>query len=81
MPGGFAEIGQAGTHRSKEALALPRSARKFAVTIQYPKFKAAACHVAPVFLDSARTIDKALSWIEDRQSRVLHGVGESIAPH
>jgi nitrilase len=65
MPGGFAEIGQAGTHRSKEALALPRSARKFAVTIQYPKFKAAACHVAPVFLDSARTIDKALSWIEE----------------
>jgi len=35
------------------------------VTIQYPKFKAAACHVAPVFLDSARTIDKVLSLIEE----------------
>lgn len=33
--------------------------------IHYPKFKAAACHVAPYFLDSARTIDKALSLIEE----------------
>lgn len=33
--------------------------------IQYPTFKAAACHVAPVFLDSARTIDKTLSLIEE----------------
>jgi nitrilase len=28
-------------------------------------FKAAACHAAPVFLDSARTIDKAVSLIEE----------------
>ena len=35
------------------------------VSIHYPAFKAAACHVAPVFLDSARTIDKALSLIEE----------------
>lgn len=31
--------------------------------ISYPRFKAAAAHVAPVFLDSARTIDKAVSLI------------------
>ncbi|HWM81245.1 MAG TPA: carbon-nitrogen hydrolase family protein [Pseudolabrys sp.] len=35
------------------------------MSIHYPAFKAAACHVAPVFLDSARTIDKALSLIEE----------------
>jgi nitrilase len=35
------------------------------VTTHYPAFKAAACHAAPVFLDSARTIDKALSLIEE----------------
>jgi nitrilase len=33
------------------------------VSVSYPAFKAAACHVAPVFLDTARTIDKALSLI------------------
>lgn len=35
------------------------------MSIHYPAFKAAACHVAPVFLDSARTIDKALNLIEE----------------
>lgn len=35
------------------------------MSIHYPAFKAAACHVAPVFLDSARTIDKAVSLIEE----------------
>lgn len=35
------------------------------MSIQYPKFKAAACHVAPVFLDSARTIDKAVDFIQE----------------
>jgi aliphatic nitrilase len=34
-------------------------------TTRYPSFKAAACHTAPVFLDSARTIDKATSQIEE----------------
>ena len=34
-------------------------------TTRYPSFKAAACHTAPVFLDSARTIDKATSLIEE----------------
>jgi aliphatic nitrilase len=31
----------------------------------YPTFKAATCHAAPVFLDSSRTIGKALSLIEE----------------
>lgn len=31
--------------------------------IDYPRFKAAACHVAPIFLDSPRTIDKAVALI------------------
>jgi len=34
----------------------------------YPTFKAAACHVAPMFLDSARTIDKALSLVKEAAS-------------
>lgn len=33
--------------------------------VRYPVFKAAACHAAPVFLDSARTIEKALALIEE----------------
>jgi aliphatic nitrilase len=32
---------------------------------QYPAFKAAACHAAPVFLDTAKTVDKAISLIEE----------------
>lgn len=35
------------------------------MSTHYPAFKAAACHAAPVFLDSARTVDKALSLIEE----------------
>lgn len=31
--------------------------------IEYPRFKAAACHVAPVFLDTPRTIDKVITLI------------------
>ena len=38
------------------------------MSIHYPKFKAAACHVAPVFLDSARTIDKVLCLVEEARS-------------
>ena len=33
------------------------------MTITYPKFKAAACHVASVFLDSQRSADKAVALI------------------
>ena len=35
---------------------------------QYPKFKAAVMHVAPVFLDTARTVDKACALIEEAAS-------------
>lgn len=31
----------------------------------YPRFKAAACHVAPVFLDSMGTAEKAAALIEE----------------
>ena len=31
----------------------------------YPKFKAAACHVAPVYFDTPATIDKACAWIAE----------------
>lgn len=34
----------------------------------YPKFKVAAMHVSPVFLDTAKTIDKACSLIEEAAS-------------
>jgi aliphatic nitrilase len=33
------------------------------MTTRFPRFKAASCHVAPVYLDSARTIDKAVDLI------------------
>jgi aliphatic nitrilase len=46
-------------------LSLPVHIEDCRVSIQYPKFKAAACHVAPVFLDSARTIDKATDLIQE----------------
>jgi nitrilase len=34
----------------------------------YPKFKVAAMHVSPVFLDTAKTVDKACSLIEEAAS-------------
>ena len=39
------------------------------MTAHYPRFKAAACHIASVFLDSARTVDKAVSWIGEAAGR------------
>lgn len=50
--------------------------------VQYPKFKAAACHVAPVFLDSARTIDKAIGLIEEacRNGASLVAFPEGFVP-
>src|SRR5262249_20523786 len=39
--------------------------RRNAMSKSYPRFKAAACHVAPIFLDTTRTIDKTLSLIEE----------------
>ena len=35
----------------------------------YPRFKAAACHVAPVFLDTVRTIDKTIALIAEAAGR------------
>lgn len=52
------------------------------MSIHYPKFKAAACHAAPHFLDSARTIDKALSLIEEaaKNGASLVAFPESFVP-
>ena len=48
----------------------------------YPTFKAAACHVAPIFLDSARTIDKAVSFIKEAANKgaSLVAFPESFVP-
>src|SRR5215470_10186872 len=48
----------------------------------YPTFKAAACHVAPIFLDSARSIDKALSLVKEavNNSASLVTFPESFVP-
>jgi nitrilase len=35
------------------------------MSVTYPRFKGAACHVSPVFLDSAATVDKAVSLIRE----------------
>lgn len=35
------------------------------MSVSYPRFKAAACHVSAVFLDSAATVDKAISLIRE----------------
>jgi len=32
---------------------------------QYPKFKAAACHAAPVYFDADACVDKACAWIRE----------------
>lgn len=52
------------------------------MSIHYPKFKAAACHAAPHFLDSARTIGKALSLIEEaaKNGASLVAFPESFVP-
>jgi nitrilase len=52
------------------------------MSTRYPAFKAAACHVAPVFLDSARTIDKAVSLIGEAASNgaSLIAFPESFVP-
>ena len=38
------------------------------MTVQYPAFKAAACHIASSFLDSQKTVEKAASWIGEAAS-------------
>jgi aliphatic nitrilase len=48
----------------------------------YPRFKAAACHVSSVFLDSAATVDKAASLIHEaaRAGAALVAFPESYIP-
>lgn len=48
----------------------------------YPRFKAAACHVSSVFLDTERTIDKAVSLIAEAASNgaSLVAFPESFVP-
>ena len=50
--------------------------------VAFPRFKAAACHVAPVFMDSRATIDKALDLIREaaRQGAALIVFPESFVP-
>lgn len=52
------------------------------MSAQYPAFKGAACHVAPVFLDSAKTIDKTVALIEEaaRAGASLVAFPESFVP-
>lgn len=52
------------------------------MSTHYPSFKAAACHVAPYFLNSARTIDKVISLIEEaaKNGAALVAFPESFVP-
>lgn len=52
------------------------------MSLTYPRFKAAACHAAAVFLDSAATVDKAVSWIGEaaRAGASLIAFPESFVP-
>jgi aliphatic nitrilase len=50
--------------------------------MRYPVFKAAACHAAPVFLDTARTIDKTVALIGEAAGNgaALVAFPESFVP-
>ncbi|HEX2686966.1 MAG TPA: carbon-nitrogen hydrolase family protein [Kofleriaceae bacterium] len=52
------------------------------MSVTYPAFKAAACHIAPIFLDSAKSVDKAVSWIGEaaRAGASLIAFPESFIP-
>lgn len=43
----------------------------------YPSFKAAACHVSPVYFDSAASVDKACAWIAEAAG---HGASLVVFP-
>ncbi len=51
-------------------------------TVQYPKFKACAAHVAPVFLETPATVQKACSLIAEaaRNGAQLIAFPESFVP-
>jgi predicted amidohydrolase len=52
------------------------------MSVEYPRFKAACCHAAPVFLDTAATIDKAVALIGEaaRHGASLVAFPESFVP-
>jgi len=52
------------------------------MSVSYPRFKAAACHVSAVFLDSAATVDKAIGLIREaaRAGASLVAFPESFIP-
>jgi aliphatic nitrilase len=52
------------------------------MSTSYPRFKAAACHVSSVFLDSSATVDKAASLIREaaRAGAALVAFPESFVP-
>ncbi|MCC6695137.1 MAG: carbon-nitrogen hydrolase family protein [Candidatus Hydrogenedentes bacterium] len=49
---------------------------------QYPRFKAAACHAASVFLNTSKSVDKACDWIAEaaRNGASLIAFPESYVP-
>lgn len=52
------------------------------MSVTYPRFKAAACHVSAAFLDSAATVDKAVSLIREaaKAGAALVAFPESFIP-
>jgi aliphatic nitrilase len=48
----------------------------------YPRFKAAACHISSIFLDSAATVEKAISFVREaaRSGAALVAFPESFVP-
>jgi nitrilase len=80
-PGGAPDI-TPGTQQGRWPSAGPRGQGLSSRFRHYPSFKAATCHAAPVFLDSARTIDKALDLIEEAAGNgaALVAFPESFVP-